>query len=160
MSSIEDKPNTKDRITIETVIPNQTTGTVFQYWVNPELLSKWWPENAEIEPVVDGKYYLGWENHQSRMPGTITHFREGKELGFTWKWDHDPEEKKSRAVLVEFLESGTDTILTITHEQYEDTEDGQKEREDDLGAWGFFLLTLQNLLSSERQALTRDDQKC
>jgi uncharacterized protein YndB with AHSA1/START domain len=49
-------PSDLTTLRIETIFPDTNTESVFQYWTQPVLLQKWWPQEAEIEPWVGGHY--------------------------------------------------------------------------------------------------------
>ena len=90
-------------LVVKAHLPHLTPELQFDYWTKPELLSKWWPEEAEIEPNVGGNYHLFWKrNDKWAMRGTITAFEPGEKFGFTWHWDHESPKKQPLDVMVTF----------------------------------------------------------
>ena len=43
-------PSGPDRLVVEADFLEMTPETVFDYWTKPELITKWWPQEAELEP--------------------------------------------------------------------------------------------------------------
>jgi uncharacterized protein YndB with AHSA1/START domain len=61
----------------------------FQMFTVNELLEKWFPAEADVEPKLGGKYELFWdpedEQHNSTIGCHITAIEEDKLLCFQWK---------------------------------------------------------------------------
>jgi uncharacterized protein YndB with AHSA1/START domain len=135
----------KDKLVLEADFPNQSPETVFNYWVDSDLMTQWWPPAAEIDPVVGGRFHLHWPEHNWTLRGTITQLIEARELGFTWQWDHFQGEPQE--VHIQFEPANGGTQVTITHGPYLLTEDEQKEREGHMSGWDFFLSNLQKVVA-------------
>jgi hypothetical protein len=45
-----------DRITIVAEFPSTTPEALFDYWIKPELLKKWWPPEVESTPEKGGAF--------------------------------------------------------------------------------------------------------
>jgi uncharacterized protein YndB with AHSA1/START domain len=148
---VTEQPTDKDTLVVSAEFPQQTPATVFDYWIKPDLLTQWWPPEANIEPVVGGEYRLQWPSYNSTLQGKITTLKAPEEFGFTWWWDHYPPEKIAREVLVQFSATDNGTLLTITHGPYLSTEEDQEERQGFLEAWDMFISRLQNLLQQKQQ---------
>jgi uncharacterized protein YndB with AHSA1/START domain len=95
---------------------------VFNAWVNPEELKKWWgPEGyhttiEEMEVEVNGKYkYLMHPpNGEARiLTGTYLEIIPFEKLVFTWKWDND--DFPTTKVTIDFLEKDQLTEVNVTH---------------------------------------------
>ncbi|MBA2395660.1 MAG: SRPBCC domain-containing protein [Ktedonobacteraceae bacterium] len=91
-----------------------TPDTLFNYWTAPELLQKWWPPEAEIEPHLGGAYHLYWRQMNWHLYGQYTDFVPGATLAFTWQWDHYPVVKNVLVTLESFNEDGT-RMTAIVH---------------------------------------------
>jgi uncharacterized protein YndB with AHSA1/START domain len=81
-----------DGITIVAEFSSTTSEALFEYWIKPDLLKKRWPPEVELTPEKGGKYHLSWPDQNWHLRGTFTEFARGKELDFTWKWDHEKVE--------------------------------------------------------------------
>ena len=93
---------------------------VFEWFVDPVLLTRWWPTEAEVDSVVGGRYRMYWDGPDVTLRGEYVELSAGERLGFTWSWDHD--ELPPRAVEVTFSTSGRGTLVTVTHECDSDDE--------------------------------------
>ena len=136
-----------NKLVITADINNLTPTEVFDYWTKPELLCKWWPQEAEIDARVGGAYHLSWPGMNWHLRGQYTGFESGKQLAFTWKWDHDEEGTAVREVTIMFepLPEGG-TKLMLTHGPYTDSAEDQEVRiEHHLAGWQHFIPRLQQL---------------
>ena len=79
----------RDRITIVADFPHLSPAILFDYWTRTDLLKKWWPPTAELQPEVGGTFHFSWPRQDWHLRGQFTMFDRGKRLGFTWKWDHE-----------------------------------------------------------------------
>src|SRR2546427_6808671 len=67
---------------------------LFDYWTNPDLLKKWWPPAAELQPKVGGTYHFSWPQQDWHLRGKFTMFdrseerRVGKECRSRWSPYH------------------------------------------------------------------------
>ncbi|MFC1851802.1 SRPBCC domain-containing protein [candidate division CSSED10-310 bacterium] len=142
--SVEELPTSFDQIHLKIQCAHLSPEKVFSYWIEPELLTKWWPQEAEIEVKAGGKFHLSWSTMNWHLRGTIVTLDFYTKLAFTWKWDHEPDHPV-RNVMVTFSPAGQGTIMNVIHESYQDTEEEQKVRQEHLDGWKFFgvrLLTL------------------
>jgi uncharacterized protein YndB with AHSA1/START domain len=135
----------KDTLVLVADFPNQIPENVYSYWVDSELITQWWPPVAEIDPVIGGRFHLHWPSNDWALRGIITRLDAGKELGFTWVWDHF--QGGSQEVHVQFESADGGTHMTITQGPYLLTEDEQQEREGHMGGWDYFISNLQTILS-------------
>ena len=122
-------PSSNDTLIIAAEIGILPPPAVFDYWTKPELLCRWWPQEAEIDARTGGTYHLFWPQMNWHLRGQYTSFEPGKRLAFTWKWDHDEEGTAVRQVTLVFEplpEHGT--RLSPTHGFYADTAEDQAVR--------------------------------
>lgn len=145
--SITQLPSSNDKLVIVAEINILAPSEVFDYWTKPELLCKWWPQEAEIDAHIGGAYHLLWPHMDWHLRGKYTSFEGGRQLGFTWKWDHDEEGTAIREVMVSFEPlPDRGTKLVLTHGPYVDSEDDQQVRiEHHLAGWQHFIPRLQLL---------------
>ncbi len=148
--SITQIPSNSDKLVIAAEFDKLAPHEVFDYWTKPELLCAWWPQEAEIDDRVGGTYHLSWPGMNWHLRGEYTRFEYGKQLAFTWKWDHDEEGTMVREVTI-VLEPLPDrgTKLTLTHGPYTDSTEDQAVRiEHHLAGWQHFIPRLQSLVET------------
>lgn len=140
-------PSSSDKLVITADVSNLTPVEVFDYWTKPELLCAWWPQEAEIDARVSGAYHLSWPGMNWHLRGWYTRFEPGKQLAFTWKWDHDEEGTVVREVMLVFEPlPDRGTRLVLTHGSYTDSIEDQAVRfEHHLAGWQHFIPRLQVL---------------
>jgi uncharacterized protein YndB with AHSA1/START domain len=132
-----------DHLTIVADFPEKDPQIVFEYWVNPSLISEWWgPPLVRLDPKVGGGYAFQWPKQNWILRGEYTRFEPANTLEFTWKWDHEPGEPV-RKVLVSFQKLDNRTRMFITQGAYarSDTE----QRKSHLEGWMFFIPRMQKL---------------
>ena len=133
--------SSREVLVVSSVFPSTTPDTLFTYWTQNDRMQSWWPQEAEIEPRNGGAYHLAWPAMQWHLRGHYTTFEPGRQLTFTWMWDHEPDD--ASMVSVAFLPlGGVGTQLTITHGPYPDTTKGQERRQGHLDGWRHFLAKL------------------
>ena len=145
-------PSDLTTLIFETRFPDTNTQKVFNYWTQPTLLQKWWPQEAEIEPHTGGQYHLSWPKMNWHLRGHYTSFEPGERLTFTWRWDDEVEGSYETVVDVT-LESNTngETRMLLTHGPYAETPEEQNLRlEQHLTGWLHFLPRLQECVQADR----------
>ena len=141
---IEQTETGHDRITIVAEFPRTDSSSLFDFWTNTELLKKWWPPVAELEPRLGGTYHFSWPNQNWHLRGRYTVFNRGKKLGFTWKWDHESV-KETRVTLTFASLPKIGTSLLLEHEGYAKTKEDRTIRDEHIEGWMFFLGKLQEI---------------
>ncbi len=145
--SIVQLPSDEDTVVLLAEFPAIEPERLFAYWTDPELISEWWPNTAEIVPFVGGAYRLSFKgDREFTMRGHITIYEHGRALGFSWKWDHEPPELPPLQVDLTFTprESGG-AQLTLRHGPYSDSPEDQESRRGVMDGWHFFIARLQNM---------------
>ncbi len=140
-------PSGKDTLIITAEFVNRPPVQLFDYWTKPNLLQKWWPPEAEVDPQLGGMYHFFWPQMNWHLRGHYITFKPEEELAFTWIWDHYPLVKEvvvSFEALASLSDSGG-TKITIHHGPYDDSEQSQIDRQGHLEGWTYFLEKLQNL---------------
>lgn len=143
-------PSGSDWLVVMAQFPTIPPRALFDYWTTPALLCRWWPQEAETNPQVDGGYRFSWPGMGWCLRGYYTAFEPGKNLSFTWKWDNDPDLAPIRHVIITFetlAEGGTQ--ITIIHGPYGETREDQEERAGHFEGWVHFLGRLQQVLLRE-----------
>ncbi len=140
---------------IEILISN-SLDTVWNHWTSSDLITKWFPPEANIEPKLNGAFELFFnpENHmqQSTIGCKIIIFEHKKQLGFTWK---DPDgfsrlmnnEDNLTQVVINFKEVNGKTIIKLTHKGWGDSEEWDKAKDWHYAAWDMSLKSLKKLLN-------------
>lgn len=145
-ASVTELPTNQDTLCLETVFPHTEPAKLFTYWIDPDLITRWWPVEAEIDARAGGAYHLSWPAMNWHLRGEYLALDAGKSLRFTWRWDHEPNAGNNH-VLVSFVSDGIGgTRLTLEHGAYADTPAGRETRRGHLEGWTYFLERLQTLL--------------
>ena len=144
-SDIKQLASSEDKLILQGRFPGINPADMFRHWVEPELLTLWWPQVAEIEPSAGGAYHLAWPDMDWHLRGVYLAFDPGRKLAFTWKWEHE-EHRPSRSVVVTFRElpSGG-TLMTLGHGTYGSAPEDTDERNGHLEGWIYFLGRLEQL---------------
>jgi uncharacterized protein YndB with AHSA1/START domain len=70
-----------------------TIDRVYDDWTRPELLSRWYGPNPDLELKVEADVRVGGET-SSRWPhvvrGTYTELEHPRLIAFRWRWDGTP----------------------------------------------------------------------
>lgn len=130
-------PSSTDKAVIVGEFPHCPPEILFDYWTMPRLITLWWPPEAEIAPHVDGTYHLSWPKRNWHLRGRYTTFEPGKELAFTWKWDHHPIETQVHVIFESLPDNGTK--LTVTHGPYTHSAIDQEARMGHVEGWVYFV---------------------
>lgn len=147
-SSARQLPSQNDKLIVAIDLPADPA-FVFACWVQPSLLTQWWPPEATVEPYVGGSYHLAWTKIGQHLRGVYTTFEPARQLAFTWRWDHDEETAATRNVNVVFEASNGGTMLVLTHGSYTDSAADQELRlEHHLAGWNYFLPRLAHISRS------------
>jgi uncharacterized protein YndB with AHSA1/START domain len=120
---------------------------LWDHFTRPELLQRWWPQQAEIDLREQGAYVLSWpEGGGWVLRGQITALERPSRFGFSWAWEHDPPGTPPLTVTVELAPrpNGPGTRLRLTHGPYPAGESGARAREEHLGGWRVCLTRLRD----------------
>jgi uncharacterized protein YndB with AHSA1/START domain len=109
---------------------------VFEWFVDPVLLVRWWPTEAVTDPVVGGRYRMYWDAPDVTLRGEYVEVVFGERLRFTWQWDHEAR-LAPRDVEIEFAASARGTLVSVTHEC-----ESEEEGVGYLDGWTHFLAQL------------------
>jgi uncharacterized protein YndB with AHSA1/START domain len=145
---VEQIPTPNDKVVIEATYPGVTPEELFRYLVEPQLLTQWWPPQAETDPQMGGAYHLKWLEMDWDLRGHYNLYEPPHRLGFTWQWDHEPE-IPTRHVSIDIDPHNGGAKLTVTHGFYNDSPRDREERQGHIDGWTHFLGRLQAALSKE-----------
>jgi uncharacterized protein YndB with AHSA1/START domain len=143
---ITEVPLSPDKLVFVVPFPGTDATHLFEAWIYPDLLARWWPPVAHIDPCVGGAYALLWPERGWALRGQYTAFEPGRRIGFTWRWDEDTPDIPTTQVEIGLDPlAGGGTQLTLTHGRYDGTTAGQSMRESHRVGWLHFLPQLQQL---------------
>jgi uncharacterized protein YndB with AHSA1/START domain len=140
-------PSLPEQVVVVGEFPFYKPEELFAYWVTPELLKEWWPPEAEVDPRLGGKYRFSWPSMNWHLSGEYTTFEQGKELGFTWSWNHDPSSFEPLQVTVFFMETADGTRMSIFHGPFAGSD--AEARQGILEGWIHFGMRLAGLRRTE-----------
>lgn len=141
---ITEVPLSPGKLVLVVPFPGLDATHLFEAWIYPDLLARWWPPEAHIDPCVGGAYALLWPEHGWALRGRYTAFEPGRRLGFTWRWDEDAPEIPTTQVEISLDPlPGGGTQLTLTHGPYDGSATGQQMRASHREGWLHFLPQLQ-----------------
>ncbi len=143
-----------DRLIVEMQLPRVAAAEAFDHWTRPELVSRWWPAEAENDTRAGGWYHFAWPAQGWHLRGRYTVFEPGRALAFTWQWDHEPD-RPMRHVAVDFtpLPDEAGSLVRVTHAVYGIDPADQAERESHRQGWRHFLGRLERVLSAGHATL-------
>lgn len=145
----EGRPSaTLETLVIEDTFVGWSADALFACWIEPTLLTQWWPQFAEVVPRLCGAYHYAWPEMRWHLRGHYTAFLPGRRLGFTWRWDSDPDDALTRHVDITFEPlaiTGGGTRLILQHGPYTDAPAEHEQRRQHLDGWLHFLGRLHQL---------------
>ncbi len=137
-------PAIESRLVVRAEFPTFTPGAFFDHWTEPDLLQRWWPQEATIDLRPGGDYHLAWPRMDWHLRGHYTAVERGQRLAFTWRWDHEPDDAKEVLVTFAPREDGG-TVVLIAHGPYTDSAHDREMRAGHLEGWNYFLARLRAL---------------
>lgn len=150
MTGVEQQATSREMLAVTAEYPEIGPGELFCYWTEPDLLTRWWPRQAEVDLRRTGSFHFAWPEMDWHLRGVYSDIEPGRKLGFSWYWDHEPR-VPARFVDVEFEPLGEGgTKLTVTHQMYGDGAADQEERKGHLEGWMYFLARLQSVTGDVR----------
>jgi uncharacterized protein YndB with AHSA1/START domain len=126
---------------------------VFKAWTDANQLGQWfaptddYTTKASVDLQVGHEYRIaithkGGNTHT--ILGTYRLIDPPRKLVYTWRWEGGP--MADTLVTIDFAPEGDATKVTITHEQFTNTEDRDKHNE----GWNGCLNRLQRTLTTAR----------
>lgn len=105
-----------------TYVVYATPDEVFEALTDPGIIAAWGGGFSVVESKPGGHFELfdGW------VKGEITHYKAGKELGFTWKpaeWD---KRTKPSDVHMKFMPHAAGTDVVLVHTNFPSEEEATK----------------------------------
>jgi uncharacterized protein YndB with AHSA1/START domain len=93
-----------------------TPEVVYEVISTPEHLRGWWPDEAELQPVVGATGIVSFGNGSKVVPLTVMEADPPRRFSFRWAYDDGEAPTSANSLLVTFdlLPSGTGTLLRFT----------------------------------------------
>ena len=90
--------------------------TVFEFFVDPEKMSRWKGTSAELDPRPGGTYRVGGIAGGATVVGEFVEIDPPRRLVFTWGWEGDDDVPPgSSTVEVTLTPDGDATVLHLVH---------------------------------------------
>ncbi len=114
-----------------------TPASVFDAWVNPARLRRWWAGGERIvrihdlDPRVGGAWRISFDTpdgNQFEMRGVYREVRPTERLSFSWTATRNGEAGAPSLVVIDFAPAGAGTLLTIAHHLPADAPDAASAR--------------------------------
>jgi uncharacterized protein YndB with AHSA1/START domain len=111
--------------------------TVFEFFTDPEKMTKWKGRSATLEPHPGGTYLVAI-NDLAVARGEYVEVDPPRRVVFTWGWEGtNPVPPGSSTVEVELTPEGDGTLLRLTHRDLP-----EEEVEEHTHGWDHFLSRL------------------
>jgi uncharacterized protein YndB with AHSA1/START domain len=123
---------------------------VFKAWTDANQLGQWfaptddYTTQASVDLRVGHEYRIAMTHKGGNVHtivGTYRTIDPPRKLVYTWRWDGAPSDT---LVIIDFTPEGDATRVTITHEQFLDTETRDKHNE----GWNACLSRLEQKIAS------------
>jgi uncharacterized protein YndB with AHSA1/START domain len=131
-------PSDSRRVVVVGDFPGFTPAELFEHWIDPELVARWWAPSALAEASVGGRYRFEWPEMDWVLEGRYTAIEAAKHLGFTWRWHHEAEQDAELHVDVFFAPLAEGSRMSIFHGEFADPE----KRQGILEGWLHFGMRL------------------
>jgi uncharacterized protein YndB with AHSA1/START domain len=143
--SVMQLPGDIATLKLSAVFSTSDLRAVFDHFIKPDLLLRWWPPVAVTDPQPGGKYQLTWPKQNWELVGDYTIFEPPRHLAFTWFWTHEPH-LPTRTVDIVLEPAASGCQLLLTHGTYTNTAVDQEDRQSHLDGWNYFLERLNSAL--------------
>ncbi len=131
---------------------------IWSAWTNPDLITEWFPPEANIEPTVGGPFELFFDpnnhDHQSTKGCVFTLVNPMDELSFTWKGPdqfaimNNPSSSLT-SVKVVFLKEDDNVLLKLSHSGWGSTDKWGEAKSWHQEQWQIVLKDLKSFVESE-----------
>lgn len=136
MAPMIEVPSAKDVAVLVMDLEGLTPEEAFAWLTEPEKLTQWWPETAEVDLRPGGAYRLLWPNPDWTIRGEYTAIEAPRHLGFTWRGDPDKGEASQVDVYLDPVDGGT--RFAVWHRGFADA----TERRQLCEGWNHFGMRL------------------
>ena len=103
-----------DRVTVE-VLVDASPETIFEFFIDPEKMTRWKGTRAELDPVPGGVYSVD-VTHQHHARGEYVAIEPPRRVVFTWGWEGDDSVPPGSSTVEITLEpQGESTLVRLVH---------------------------------------------
>jgi uncharacterized protein YndB with AHSA1/START domain len=131
-----------------------TPEAVFRAITDPQLLTRWLCDRAELSPKKGGTYALGWNDGPTHT-GTIVDFRKGQRIAFEWTWPGVTLRGTVFSLSVKAKDGGT--ILTVEHRGFPRLPRWTELYGGAEWGWTYFAMNLKSLLEKGHDLRSKYD---
>jgi uncharacterized protein YndB with AHSA1/START domain len=146
---VHQTPSDSSHLKLTAVFPGIKKDELFAYFTQPDLLTQWWPQSAELKPHRGGLYKFTWPAMEWTLYGEVVAFEPGEKLAYTWNWEHEPD-TPTRLVEIEFHDTAEGSEIVLRHGAYPDDSIEEEEHQSHLEGWDHFLGKLRDLIEGSR----------
>lgn len=113
---------------------------VYEVISTPEHLREWWPDEAELEPIVGATGVVQF-GETKVVPLTVVEADPPKR--FSFRWVHDAGEVATAAnsllATFELIPSGAGTLLRFSETGFDESATSDEDYRDHITGWDYFL---------------------
>jgi uncharacterized protein YndB with AHSA1/START domain len=127
---------------------------VFRAITEPQWLTRWLCDRAEISARKGGSYLLGWNDGPTHT-GTIVDFHDGRRVALAWTWPGVELRGTVFSLSVEAKDDGS--ILTVEHSGFPRLEKWTELYGGAEWGWTYFALNLKSVLEKGHDLRSKYD---
>jgi uncharacterized protein YndB with AHSA1/START domain len=127
---------------------------VFRALTEPQWLTRWLCDTAEISPTKGGAYSFGWKGGPTHT-GAIVEFVPGEKIAFAWRWPNVELDGTVFSLAVEPQEGGA--LLRILHTGFPRREEWTDLYGGAEWGWTYFAMNLKSLLEHKHDLRAPSD---
>jgi uncharacterized protein YndB with AHSA1/START domain len=135
---VTQSPSGPERLIVAGPFLALSPSDMFRAWTEPEVITRWWPQEAELDLREGGSYHFSWPSMSWHLRGKYQTVQPNSRLTFTWSWDHEDSPDRTVDIRFDSLPNGG-TMLTLEQGTYTESEADREEREGHIAGWLHFL---------------------
>ena len=132
-----------DWLVVSYDLPGIAPDDPLRWFIAPDLLTRWWGQEAPVEPAPGGVWEIRWPAMGWTLRGQIAELT-GTSLIVSWAWGHEPD-LPARALIVRAEATAQGSRLRMTQGPYRQGAAFPREDEDrasHIAGWRHFLPAL------------------
>ena len=127
---------------------------VFRALADPDRMTRWLCDRAEVSPRKGGRYLLAWNDGPTHT-GSIIEYRRGRRISFAWTWPGVTLQGTVLAFSVRAKDDGT--LLRVEHRGFPRLERWTELYGGAEWGWTYFALNLKSVLETGHDLRSRHD---
>jgi len=147
-------PDTTERAVDHQYFIRAAPGAVFRAITDPQMLTRWLCDRAELSPKQGGGYLLGWNGGPTHT-GEVVDFREGHRVALAWSWPGVELQGTVFTLAVEEQDDGT--LLRVEHTGFPRLEEWTDLYGGAEWGWTYFALNLKSVLETGHDLRSKHD---